>query len=148
MTTSHPWRLFTAGILAVGLIAAATTVASAKDKLDRTALPIQAPKHKAITEVDARKAKAPPRFEVKAPKEAPNVVIVLIDDIGFGTATSFGGDIRTPTLDRLGKQGLRYNQFHHYGAMFSYPYGYTDWPQSPFSQRRFSDGSSNRIPRQ
>jgi len=112
MTTSQSWRLFRTGSLAVGLIAAATIVALAKDKLDRTALPIQAPKHKAITEVDARKAKAPPRFEVKAPKEAPNVVIVLIDDIGFGTATSFGGDIQTPTLDRLGKQGLRYNQFH------------------------------------
>ena len=81
-------------------------------KLDRTVLPIQAPKHDPITEVDARKAKAPPRFEVKAPKDAPNVVIVLIDDIGFGTATSFGGAVRTPTLDRLGKNGLRYNQFH------------------------------------
>jgi len=80
--------------------------------LDRTTLPIQAPTYKAITEVDARKATAPPRFEVKAPKNAPNVVIVLIDDIGFGTATSFGGGVRTPTLDRLGDQGLRYNQFH------------------------------------
>ena len=99
-------------ILAIGLIASVTIVASAQDKLDRTVLPIQAPKHKPITEVDARKAKAPPRFEVKAPEDAPNVVIVLIDDIGFGTATSFGGVVRTPTLDRLGKQGLRYNQFH------------------------------------
>src|SRR5438067_12277077 len=57
------------------------------DKLDRTVLPIPEPKYRPITEVDARKAKAPPRFEVKAPKWAPNVVIVLIDDMGFGQSS-------------------------------------------------------------
>src|SRR5262245_37862510 len=50
--------------------------------LDRTALPIHEPAPPSITELDARKAQAPARFEVKAPKGAPNVVIVLIDDIG------------------------------------------------------------------
>jgi arylsulfatase len=104
--------MFTTTILAGGLIAGTTGVASALNKLDRTNLPIQAQKRKPITEVDARNAEAPPPFEVKAPSDAPNVVIVLIDDIGFGTAASFGGAVRTPTLDRLGKQGLRYNQFH------------------------------------
>jgi arylsulfatase A-like enzyme len=112
MITSHRWSLFTATILAIGLITGTTVFVSAEDKLDRTVLPIQAPKYKAITELDARKAKAPPRFEIKAPKNAPNIVIVLIDDIGFGTATSFGGAVRTPTLDRLGENGLRFNQFH------------------------------------
>ncbi len=112
MSSSHHWLLFSGTLLGIGLIVGSAEVASAQDKLDRTTLPIQAPKYKAITEVDARKAKAPPRFAIKAPKNAPNVVIVLIDDIGFGTATSFGGAVRTPTLDRLGKNGLRYNQFH------------------------------------
>jgi len=42
----------------------------------------------------------------------PNVVIVLIDDIGFGAADGFGGAIQTPTLDRLAADGLRFNQFH------------------------------------
>ncbi|MGH8432437.1 MAG: sulfatase-like hydrolase/transferase, partial [Solimonas sp.] len=65
-----------------------------------------------ITELDARKAKAPPRFEVKAPKGAPNVVIVLIDDIGFGHAGTFGGPISMPTLDAIANNGLRYNRFH------------------------------------
>ena len=64
-----------------------------------------------ITELDARKAKAPPRFEVKAPNGAPNVVIVLIDDIGFGHSSAFGGPINMPTLT-LAKEGLRYNRFH------------------------------------
>ena len=65
-----------------------------------------------ITTLDARDATAPPRFEVKAPQGAPNVVIVLIDDIGFGASSAFGGPIRMPTLDRLAESGLKYNRFH------------------------------------
>ncbi|MEE4113703.1 MAG: arylsulfatase, partial [Desulfobacteraceae bacterium] len=64
------------------------------------------------SELDVRNVQAPPRFEVKAPKNAPNVVIVLIDDIGFGGPSTFGGPIQTPTLDRLAAEGLRYNNFH------------------------------------
>ena len=81
-------------------------------QIDRTTLPIPDPKHTSITEMDARKATAPPPFSIHAPKGAPNVVIVLIDDIGFGAASMFGGGIQTPTLDRLAQDGLRYNQFH------------------------------------
>jgi len=80
--------------------------------LDRTVLPIPSPTTKPITEPDARKAKAPARFEVKAPKGAPNVVIVLIDDIGFGHSSAFGGPIRMPTLEKLAAGGLKYNRFH------------------------------------
>jgi arylsulfatase len=81
-------------------------------KLDRTVLPIAQPSYPPITELDARKVKAPPRFEVKAPAGAPNVVIVLIDDMGFGQPSTFGGGVAMPTLDRLAAGGLRYNQFH------------------------------------
>jgi len=85
---------------------------SSPGELDRTVLPIPQPTYPPATELDARNAKAPPPFEVTAPEGAPNVVIVLIDDIGFGTAGSFGGPIATPTLDSLAQSGLRYNQFH------------------------------------
>jgi len=81
-------------------------------QIDRTTLPIQAPNYKPITELDAHNATAPPPFQVKPPEGAPNVVVVLIDDIGFGAGTTFGGGINTPTLDRLAQGGLRYNQFH------------------------------------
>jgi len=80
--------------------------------LDRTVLPIPDPVFPKITEMDARKATAPPPFSVNAPEGAPNVVIVLIDDIGFGASDGFGGAIETPTLDRLAADGLRFNQFH------------------------------------
>ncbi len=62
--------------------------------------------------LDARKATPPPRFEVKAPDGAPNVLIVLIDDMGFGMSSAFGGPIQMPTVERLANEGLRYNQFH------------------------------------
>jgi len=48
----------------------------------------------------------------RAPAGAPNVVVVLLDDVGFGAASTFGGPVPTPTLDGLAKQGLRYNDFH------------------------------------
>jgi len=92
------------------LVAAAP--ASPTAKLDRTVLPIPEPTYPPITELDARKATPPPRFEVKAPEEAPNVLIILIDDMGFGMPSTFGGPIRMPTADRLASEGLRYNQFH------------------------------------
>ena len=92
--------------------AASATREEAADSLDRTVLPIPEPEAPPITTLDARNAKAPPRFEVKAPAKAPNVLIVLIDDMGFGQSSAFGGPIHMPTLERLAKGGLRYNQFH------------------------------------
>lgn len=79
---------------------------------DRSSLPIAEPKRPVYTEIDARKVTPPPRFEVKAPAGAPNVVIVLIDDLGFGAPSTFGGPIATPTLDQLAENGLRFNNFH------------------------------------
>ncbi|MDB5337584.1 MAG: atsA 9 [Planctomycetaceae bacterium] len=84
----------------------------APSKLDRTVLPIPEPHRALITELDARNAKAPPQFVVKVPDGAPNVLIVLIDDMGYGQSSAFGGPIHMPTLERLAKGGLKYNKFH------------------------------------
>ena len=46
------------------------------------------------------------------PEDAPNVVVVLLDDVGFGSFGTFGGPVPTPTCDLIAEQGLRYNQFH------------------------------------
>ena len=53
-----------------------------------------------------------PGYNPQAPKEAPNIVWIHIDDIGYGASTAFGGLIETPTLDRLANQGLRYTNYH------------------------------------
>ncbi|MGZ8273439.1 MAG: arylsulfatase [Burkholderiaceae bacterium] len=88
------------------------TGATAQTAADRTSLPLPEGVRPSYTEIDARKAKMPARTEVKAPKGAPNVVIVLIDDLGFGAPSTFGGPISTKVLDRLAANGLRYNNFH------------------------------------
>jgi hypothetical protein len=80
--------------------------------LDRTLLPVPEPAPPVITTLDARDAKPPPRFAMKAPKGAPNVVAVLLDDIGFGQSSAFGGPVKMATLDTLAAEGLRYNNFH------------------------------------
>jgi arylsulfatase A-like enzyme len=80
--------------------------------LDRSVLPIPEPMYSPSTTLDARDATPPPRFQVKAPPDAPNIVIILLDDMGFGQPSTFGGPIHMPTLDKLANQGLRYNEFH------------------------------------
>jgi arylsulfatase A-like enzyme len=102
----------TAGLFSLALGAACVTNAAAQAPLDRTVLPIPEPKSPTYTELDVRNATAPPRFEVKAPEGAPNVLIVLIDDLGFAGTSAYGGPISTPTFDRLAGQGLIYNNFH------------------------------------
>jgi hypothetical protein len=84
----------------------------AQGDMDRSILPIQPPVAAPITEMDARNVTKPEPFVVDAPEGAPNVVIVLIDDIGFGATAPFGGAIETPALQQLADEGLRFNRFH------------------------------------
>jgi arylsulfatase len=111
---SQRWLVFATMILILsfGLIVVATDEASAQEKLDRTVLPVQEPLPPTSSELDARNATPPQRFEVNAPSGAPNIVIVLIDDIGFGGPSTLGGPLNTPTMDRLAENGLLYNNFH------------------------------------
>ena len=86
--------------------------AAASPALDRSVLPIPEPKPPTIDVLDARNVIPPARFEVKPPPNAPNVLVILLDDMGFGQSSTFGGPINMPTVDKLASQGLRYNQFH------------------------------------
>ena len=73
--------------------------------------------------------KPPPRFQVKAPKGAPNVVVILLDNFGFGDPSTFGGPIQMPTLDRLAKTGLSYNNFKVPHCVTPTPRGLLNRPQ-------------------
>ncbi|WP_083634346.1 arylsulfatase [Saccharicrinis aurantiacus] len=97
-------------ILAIFLLGCASL--SAQDFMNREILPIVPPEPQTYSELDARRATPPEPFFVKAPKDAPNVVVILIDDLGLGATSAFGGPIQTPTMDKLAKNGLRYNNFH------------------------------------
>ena len=54
----------------------------------------------------------PPIQPLRPPKGAPNVLIILLDDVGFGASSAFGGPVHTPTAERLAANGLKYNRFH------------------------------------
>jgi arylsulfatase len=84
------------------------------DEARRMQLPMPDPVHVGLTTYDAKDPDAayPPIADPHAPEGAPNVLIVLLDDVGFGASSTFGGLIKTPTFDRLAANGLRYNRFH------------------------------------
>jgi arylsulfatase A-like enzyme len=102
-------------ILIVGLLALPGSNAAAQtshDSLDRSVLPIPEPPRPVSTELDVRNATPPPPFQVTAPAAAPNVLLVLVDDLGFAGTSTFGGPIGTPSFDRMADHGLYYNNFH------------------------------------
>lgn len=89
------------------------TTPGARPALDRTILPIQTMEHPTVTPVDARKAPPlPPIRMLTPPQGAPNVLLILIDDMGFGASSAFGGPCRMPTAERLAKGGLSFTRFH------------------------------------
>jgi len=85
-----------------------------KPELQRGVLPIPDRGHVGLTTFDAKDPDAtfPPIERLRPPEGAPNVLIVLIDDAGFGSASAFGGPCQTPNFERLAANGLKYNRFH------------------------------------
>jgi arylsulfatase len=85
-----------------------------RETFSRHILPIPDPKHVGLTTYDAKDpaTQYPPIRMLRPPKGAPNVLIVLIDDVGFGASSAFGGPCHTPTAERLAKGGLKFNRFH------------------------------------
>ena len=112
----HIRSLTLALLIAAGVMAACArqeaALPQAPGGVDRSVLPIADPPYPPSSELDARRATAPPRFEVTAPETAPNVLLILLDDFGFGQSSTFGGGVEMPHLDRLAAEGLRYNNFH------------------------------------
>jgi arylsulfatase A-like enzyme len=99
-------------LCSVALCSVAPMGALAEDTLDRTVLPIPVPPRPVYRELDVRDATPPRPFRVAAPDGAPNVLLVLIDDLGFAGTSTFGGPVGTPTFDRVSSEGLYYNNFH------------------------------------
>src|SRR5215831_4735077 len=66
------------------------------------------------TTYDAKdpETKYPPIVPLRPPSHAPNVLVILLDDVGFGASSAFGGPCATPCLEKLAANGLKYNRFH------------------------------------
>ncbi|HET9219929.1 MAG TPA: arylsulfatase [Terriglobia bacterium] len=85
-----------------------------KNNIQRTVLPIPDRPHAGLTTFDAKDpdTRYPPIKDLRPPQGAPNVLVVLLDDVGFGASSAFGGPCHTPVFDRLAANGLKYNRFH------------------------------------
>jgi arylsulfatase A-like enzyme len=85
-----------------------------QDDLNRFVLPIHDRPHAGLTTYDAKDPDTsfPPIEEVAPPSGAPNLLVILLDDIGFGASSAFGGAIATPTAERLATDGLKLSRFH------------------------------------
>ena len=84
------------------------------NKLHRNTLPMPDPPRTGLITFDAKDAetKYPRIAQLRPPKNAPNILVILIDDAGFGSASAFGGPCRTPNAERLAAGGLMFNRFH------------------------------------
>jgi arylsulfatase A-like enzyme len=85
-----------------------------EDKKHRSHLPMATPERTGLVTYDAKDpdSKFPPIEQLRPPKGAPNVLIILIDDAGFGSASAFGGPCQTPNAEKLAAGGLEFNRFH------------------------------------
>jgi arylsulfatase len=105
MTWAKTWQFLIIGVTA--WLGVEVGVALAEEVLPKPPAPFGG-------KIDMSRDKSTPDWPqtVKAPAGAPNIVLVLLDDVGFGAASAFGGPVETPELERLAADGLRYNQFH------------------------------------
>jgi arylsulfatase A-like enzyme len=87
---------------------------SGQDTQHRTVLPIPDRPRTGLITYDAKDpdTKYPPIEQLRPPKGAPNVLVILLDDVGFGASSAFGGPCQTPNAERLAATGLKYNRFH------------------------------------
>ncbi len=85
-----------------------------EDRKHRSHLPMATPERTGLITYDARDpdTKFPPIEQLRPPKGAPNLLLILIDDAGFGSSSAFGGPCQTPNAEKLAVGGLKYNRFH------------------------------------
>jgi arylsulfatase A-like enzyme len=99
--------------VAMVLLGASTSGAQNGTPADGSVLPFPRPPSKSIAGPTLQESTLTP-FPVEGhlPKDAPNILIIMLDDVGFGLPDTFGGPIHTPTLSRLANDGISYNRFH------------------------------------
>lgn len=85
---------------------------NSEDDWNRSVLPITQKPFRGKMGLRTKDSKLDFPAEVKAPRNAPNILLIMPDDVGFGATTPFGGPVPTPALDRISNAGIRYNSFH------------------------------------
>ena len=105
------------------------------DQLSRTSLPIPDVVKPGLTTYDAKDpdTKFPPIKELRPPKGA-QIVVILIDDVGFGATSAFGGPCYTPNFEMLAAGGLKYTRFHTTAALLAHTASTAHRAQSSFGR--------------
>jgi arylsulfatase len=122
------------------------TSAVAQTLNDGSVLPFPPPK--SLSVVKPRLQDSSMRWPTPAqhlPKDAPNILIVLLDDVGFGVSETFGGEVHTPTLTKLASGGIRYNAFHTTSILLAHAGGASDGKKSYARKLRHDRRTSCRI---
>lgn len=101
--------------LVSGMALAQTQQVRHLTEAERLVLPIADAPNKAVVNPDVMKSKPEFPLPISAPEGAPNIVLIMTDDVGFGASSAFGGPVPTPNLARLANTGLKYTNFHTTG---------------------------------
>src|SRR5215467_12013988 len=137
------WIIFRA--IALVVTAQSISVAASDPEWDRTVLPRPPQPFEGVAKRTLEGSVPSFTQPVKAPPGAPNILLVLIDDAGFGNPSTFGGPVATPTFDKLAAEGLRYNRFH--GTLLAHPRRVVIGTQSSCGGIRIDCGSARRLAR-
>jgi arylsulfatase A-like enzyme len=100
--------MFSTLVCTVAVLAAS----AAAQEFDRNILPVPDAPFKGKIGLRPSDSKKDFPAEIKAPEGAPNILLILTDDVGFGASSTFGGPIPTPTMDQLAAEGLQFTRFH------------------------------------
>ncbi|WP_417732955.1 arylsulfatase [Rosistilla oblonga] len=105
--------LFCAGFLSLIAAIQPNQLLSQSPPDDGSVLPFPPQEMKSVTKPRLQDSQMKwPEPAQRLPKDSPNILVVLVDDVGFGISETFGGEVHTPTLTKLANEGLRYNAFH------------------------------------
>jgi len=99
-------------VVPVVLLTSSIQAKESEPNWNRSVLPVPQPEFKGKAGLRVSESIRDFPAEVEAPKGAPNILLIMPDDVGFGATESFGGPVPMPALERIANQGLRYNQFH------------------------------------
>jgi arylsulfatase len=109
---SFPASVATTALLALGMVLTGPAIAGTIPD-DGSVLPFPPPPSESVAKPRLQDSTMQwPKEPGRLPKDAPNILIILIDDVGFGIADTYGGEVHTPTLSKLAGEGIRYNAFH------------------------------------
>lgn len=103
-------KRFQIALMSAGIVTAAPGIAQ-----DRGSLPMPSPAFDGVMAENVRDGRPGNAAPVRAPQGAPNIFLMMSDDVGFAMSSAFGGPVGTPNFDRLAAQGQRYNRFHTTG---------------------------------